>query len=200
MRGEIAREGHAQVADGDKRRQARDRLAHLVHDNWPRMVSHARVVAPYHDEAIAEDIAQDAMVMVLRKDVDLPVPDGRALAFLYRSIRNVGLNRCRRERTRRTESLEQGGCSNPTGSLDPWNEASKIHARRDVRNALKTLSAAEREVMELHGLNGSTFDEVARHRHCSPKTAKELHRRAKRRMYEALHDRYAGPSHAKRTG
>ena len=56
--------------------------------------------------------------------------------------------------------------------------------------AMDKLTPAQRAVMELHGVEGGTFEQVARYRRCSTKTVKELYRRATRTLRREL-ERYS---------
>lgn len=162
------------------------RLDRLVRDYRHAMISAARPFAPHGEEATAEDIVQDALAAILEKGITLPGTDEEALRVVTCRIRNLGLNRRRRERVRRTEPLDETHFADHGDATVAWKEAWKVQLARDLTAAMETLTNAERDVLRLHIFEDRTFADVAQNRRCSPKTAKELYRRARRKLREQM--------------
>lgn len=170
--------------------RVRERLGHFVRIHWDRMVSFARSVAPQGNEALAEELVQDALAGILETGIVLPESDHEALAIMRQRIRNLGSNLRRRERIRRAEPLDAEGITAGGAASDPWRQAWRTFAARDLDLAMTRLTMAERDVADLHVLEEWTFEEIAGHRGSSIRTVKELNRRARRKLRETLEARY----------
>src|SRR5690606_35720793 len=151
-----------------------DRITRLVRSSWNSMVSFARKFAPDGEEAIAEEIVQDALLAVWEQRVELAAEELAARAIVMQRIKHLGLNRRRRERLRRPEAFDRDDPESPSDGAEVWTAASRVQVRQDLMAAMDKLTPAQRAVMELHGIEGGTFEQVARYRRCSTKTVKEL--------------------------
>lgn len=178
-------------ADGDRRPATnRIRLGRLVRDHRPSMVSFARTITPQMGGAAAEGIVQDALVLILDRPVTLPEADPDALAVVMGYIRNVALNRRRKDLVRQSEQLD---ARHAELRSDAWVEAWRIQARRDFEAAYEGLTPGERGVVRARLLGGRSFKEIADDRHCGVKSVKELYRRGRRKMRQELDARYGRP-------
>lgn len=114
------------------------------------------------DDAL--DVAQDAM---LRFFTTLGrIEPGRAVRpWLLAIVRNQARDFWRRQRVRRTESIDadaDGLVSQVVdGAPDPEEEATRADLRRRVWRAMATLGADHREIVVLRDFHGLSYDELA---------------------------------------
>lgn len=126
------------------------------------------------DFASAEDVVQQVFLKLLRGHaVTTQVP----LAYLYRAVRNAGLNH-RRDRRRETEL--------------PETEMWFLHAKADpaeviaLQNALRELSEDQRETVFLRVWSGMTLQEVAEATETPLNTVASRYRYALEKLREQL--------------
>jgi RNA polymerase sigma factor (sigma-70 family) len=160
----------------------RERMDRLVRKHRGNLVSFARRFAPLSSVETAEGIVQDALLVMLEHSIQLPDVEREALAVVMRVIENAGRNRRRRDSVRAHVRLEDERLLAVGRGGRSWRLAWESRLRIAWQDALCHLTPAEREVTELHVDRGMTFDEIAMHRGCSPKTAKELYGRSRRKL------------------
>jgi RNA polymerase sigma-70 factor (ECF subfamily) len=118
-----------------------------------------RVVA---DPALAEEVAQDAFVVLWRRPGAFDPERGTLLAFLLGVTRNKAVDLVRKEESSRrtTASLlaEAEAASKPGAANEEMVEAER---RQDVKSALSRLSEVQREAIVLAYFGGRTYREVA---------------------------------------
>jgi len=155
------------------------------------MVRFALRFLPGREEAIAEEIVQDALIRMLKGPVVLPTGEQEGLAVLCKVVENTARNRRRSEEMRRMQLFDDDRAAYGS-EVSFWGTLRTLELRRDLDAALESLTPGQRQVVEMHLVGGLTFAEVAEARGCAAKTAKELYRRGRRKLMEALKDRY-GP-------
>lgn len=104
--------------------------------------------------ADAEDVAQDALVIALKRIGDCHSPD-RFAGWLLQIVRNQAKNWLAKRRLRDVASHDQF----PEGRVEP-GQAEQIGLRERLVSALSQLSETQREVVLLHDLEEWTHQEI----------------------------------------
>lgn len=132
------------------------------------------------EDALAEDLAQDAWIRAFRK-LDLFRGESSFGTWMYRLATNTALNRLRR-RNRRPDVEREGdlGRSNPT----PVDEA--VINQRVLSEALDRLPDGYRRVLVLHDVEGFTHAEIGEMLGIAPGTSKSQLHKARARMREMI--------------
>jgi len=127
------------------------------------------------DEALAEDLAQDAWVRAFEK-LHLFKRQAAFSTWLHRLATNVALNRLRRSRKRPDveSSAELPRVSN--------SQEEVVLTRTMLVEALDKLPPGYRKVLTLHDIEGWTHDEIAQILGCSSGTSKSQLHKARARM------------------
>jgi RNA polymerase sigma-70 factor (ECF subfamily) len=124
----------------------------------------------------AEDVVQEVFVTLWTQRERLAAPDN-LVAYLYRSVRNRGLNFLRHQRLVTAWQTRQGDLEAPESpAADKETERAEIN--QAVRAAAATLSPRCREVFELSRDRGLTYPEIAQTLGISIKTVETLMSRA----------------------
>jgi len=131
------------------------------------------------DDALAEDLAQDAWIRAFRK-LDLFRGDASFGTWMYRLATNTALNRLRR-RGRRDEVEQEAEVSRPAASLDD-----AVINQRLLAEALDRLPDGYRRVLVLHDLEGHTHEEIGELLGVAAGTSKSQLHKARARMRELL--------------
>jgi RNA polymerase sigma factor (sigma-70 family) len=114
-----------------------------------------------HSRAVADDLAQEALLVVLQRLRDRALDDPDQLsAFVHSTARQIGANATRTER-RRTEILEReypGELTNPA-TPELWMDA--VHMRRALLLALaKVRLPRDRSILYEHYVQGTPKAEL----------------------------------------
>jgi RNA polymerase sigma factor (sigma-70 family) len=151
------------------------RAERLFRQHWLDLVRHAQIVL-LSDTSTAEDLAAHTIARFLGGDFDSrSVPEGRLLPFAKGVIR-MDAKHVLRESGR----IVHTGLTPPTIRSDSTRPQASL--RRMIDEALTRLTPAEREVLELHYLQGWTIDQIACTRGSKRQTVKEISRRAKHKL------------------
>jgi RNA polymerase sigma-70 factor (ECF subfamily) len=127
-----------------------DRYGSLAYGLAYRMLS---------DVGAAEDVVQDAFLLVWRNARAFDADKGNLRGWLLTIVRNRAIDRLRRTRGTQQSSLElqQPEANSP----DVWQTVSTELTRQDVREALSRLPEAQRQTLELAYFGGFTHSEIA---------------------------------------
>jgi len=130
-----------------------------------------------------EDIVQDAFVALARQGT---APD-RAVAWLYRVVRNGAIAAARQAGRRRRRERRAADREDATASGGPWFAATddRIDAERAAL-LLDDLDGETREIIVARLWGGLTFEEVARLQGCSLTTAHRRYRAGLARLHARL--------------
>lgn len=131
------------------------------------------------EDALAEDLAQDAWIRAFRK-LELFRGDSSFGTWMYRLATNTALNRLRR-RGRRDEVEREAEIVHPAASLD---EA--VINQRMLSRALDRLPPGYRQVLVLHDVEGRTHEEIGELLGVAAGTSKSQLHKARARMRELL--------------
>jgi RNA polymerase sigma factor (sigma-70 family) len=132
-----------------------------------------------------EDIVQDAFVALARQE---PAPE-RAVAWLYRVVRNGAIAAARQSRRRRRRERQAADPEVAPG--EPWFSATddRIDAEHAAR-LLAELDDETREVVVARLWGGLTFEETARLLGCSVTTAHRRYQSGLARLHARLESRW----------
>jgi RNA polymerase sigma-70 factor (ECF subfamily) len=160
----------------------RDAFAALFEHFAPRLKSYLmRLGAP---TAQAEEMAQEAMVVVWRKAVLFDPTRASASTWIFRIARNLRLDTARRERV--LSSFEPDLTDAPDPPQTP--EVAELARQRDqrVRAALSTLSQEQIQVLRLSFFQDRPHSEIAEELDLPLGTVKSRIRLAIGRLRDAL--------------
>jgi RNA polymerase sigma-70 factor (ECF subfamily) len=151
----------------------------------------AYATALTRDRAAAEDVVQEALVRAWRHADSLVNGKGSVRGWLLTVVRNIVTDQIRARKARPTEVAE-----GPVEAAIEDDHAERVVNSMVVVDALSTLSAEHREVLEQIYLRGSTVAEAAKTLGIPPGTVKS------RAFYalRALRDSHASPLGASRPG
>jgi RNA polymerase sigma-70 factor (ECF subfamily) len=130
-----------------------------------------------------EDVVQDAFVALAKQD---PLPD-RAVAWLYRVVRNGAIAASRQSRRRRKREERAAGRESDPPLGGSWFAVTddRIDAEHAAR-LLGELDTETREVIVARLWGGLTFEEAARVLGCSLTTAYRRYQAGLARLHERL--------------
>ena len=144
----------ARVARGDT-----DAFAHLYDQMAPRVFGLIRRVL--RNPAQSEEVTQEVFLEIWRHSARFDPSKGSALSWMLTIAHRKAVDRVRSAEAARHRD-EGYGSSNQDVTHDSTSEAvvERLDAER-VRRALETLTAAQRQALELAYLSGYTHTEVA---------------------------------------
>ena len=123
---------------------------------YERLVRVADAVV--RDRAVAEELAQDALLELWRRR-DRLAADGSPHAYLLQATRNRALNHVRHLQVQRRSAVHLGGDVSREPGAPAQLEAQEIEAA--VRAAVDDLTPRCREVFELSRVHGMRYAEIA---------------------------------------
>lgn len=127
-----------------------------------------------HHSADAEDLLQEAWLNLCRRYGEAREP------MLFTAIRNLFIDRCRRNRVLGFDSLES------INEALPAPECQLPGATADVEILLAQLRPGEREAVYLHHIAGHTAEEIGAMTHQPRGTVLSLLHRAMKKMQQAV--------------
>ena len=132
--------------------------------------------------ADAEDVLQDALVKLAKKEAEGTFDGGQAswLPYLYTSIRRCAIDLGRKEdrRSKREEKVEADKQTQTGGLIDPWfnSESADDETRIYLEKALKQLPEKFATVISLKIWGEQTFAEIGETLNISQNTAASRYR------------------------
>jgi RNA polymerase sigma-70 factor (ECF subfamily) len=182
-------------ADSDseavKRAQQGDRQVFaLLYARYADSV-HGYVRSIVHDEHDAEDITQHVFAKLftaIDKYEEREVP---FFAWILRVSRNLALDHLRRQHSVPVQEVRATRGAERVGSVSGIPDRDRV---RDLREALATLPADQREVLVLRHFADLTPTEIARRTGRSEGSIHGLHHRGRRALRAELTSRGAAPS------
>lgn len=115
------------------------------------------------NQADAEEVTLDVYVQVWRNPARFDEHRGGITAWLSMMARSRALDRCRSSGARHRWEEPSGDFEEPAVRDTPERLAVQSQDRRDVAQALATLSAEQRQVIELAYFGGLSQSELAEH-------------------------------------
>jgi RNA polymerase sigma-70 factor, ECF subfamily len=180
---------------GGRPARLRDQVQELCSRHRERLVRFALGFAAPGDRATAEDIVQIALLALLRKGEPLPDEEKPQLKVLLEFVARTAIKHRSRRKGRRIPDLLDDSSELLSDGTSAGGVLEKMTIRDDVRSALRILTDAEREVVELRFFEGLSYAEIARRRRCAVSTCKNLWSSARIRLRHVLHRAYGDPCH-----
>ncbi len=132
--------------------------------------------------ADAEDVLQDALVKLAKKETDGSFDGGQPAWFpyLYTSIRRCAIDLGRKEdrRGKREKKVESDRHIHTSGIMDPWfnSESTDDETKNYLENALKKLPPKYATVITMKIWGEQTFAEIGKNLSISQNTAASRYR------------------------
>jgi RNA polymerase sigma-70 factor (ECF subfamily) len=175
----------AQVAAGNH-----DALGHLYRETVPLLLGLAmRMLGDQHD---AEEVVLEVYEQVWRTARNYDATRSRVLWWLTMMTRSRALDRLRSSKRRTTTEVPMPETFDaPANDADADEQIAYSQERRRIRQAMRTLSAEQRQALELAFYSGLTHAEIAERLGAPLGTIKSRIRTALRSMRYALDDNSA---------
>jgi RNA polymerase sigma-70 factor (ECF subfamily) len=151
------------------------------------LIAYAKAICGAPDEA--DDLVQDAIVRALAAD-NVPVERDDLRPWMFRVIRNLHLDRCRKAKVRTEYSIQQKRLlgETPTAGGDPLSSLL-------VRQAFQSLTPEHREVLFLVDILGMRYVEAANVLAVPQGTVMSRLSRARRSMLDRMEGGNITPIH-----
>jgi RNA polymerase sigma-70 factor, ECF subfamily len=166
------------------RLRAGDRAAfeEVFRAHYARLAEYAAGLVGSRD--VAEDVVQEVFVTLWTRRQQVSTPDN-LVAYLFRSVRNRGLNQLRHERLV-SDFRARSGAEGAPQALPADRLAESAEIAEAVARAVRQLPPRTREVFELSRDRGLTYPEIAGTLGISVKTVETLMGRALKAVRERL--------------
>ena len=160
-----------------------------------RGISYALALRITGDRAAADDVMQEAFLGAWRNAARFVPAQGTVRSWLLGVVRHRAIDVVRRQQRigAATAALPDGGAENLAPVPDTWVEVARRYERDQIRAALASLPAAQREVIELAYFGGLTQVEIAVRTRAPLGTVKSRIRLALGGMRAALADDERAP-------
>lgn len=148
-------DGGARVVEIDKAR-ARQRFDRAVRDHRPVLLDLARKLC--RGPIDPDDLVQDVLETTFHNIGELP-DDANLVAWMTRVLRNRFVDRCRRLKTRGTQTpIEDVPVAQPVAEGESWWQ--RLGAD-DIRARLDALPAEQRAAFEMFAFEGASYQEIS---------------------------------------
>ncbi|HVV81708.1 MAG TPA: RNA polymerase sigma factor [Kofleriaceae bacterium] len=145
----------ARVVEIDKAR-ARQRFDRAVREHRPVLLDLARKLCRTHIDP--DDLVQDVLETTLQNIAELP-DDTNLVAWMTRVLRNRFIDRCRRLKTRGTQTpIDDVPVAAPVAEGEAWWQRL---GSEDIRARLAALPAEQRAAFELFAFEGASYQDIA---------------------------------------
>ncbi len=152
----------------------RDAFEEVFRRHYGRLADYAAGLVGSRDAA--EDVVQEVFVTLWIQRDRVSAPEN-LIGYLYRSVRNRGLNFLRHQRLV-TEFRTRHGAEEPSETVPADRETEDSEIAAAVRQAVAALPRRSREVFQLSRDRGLTYPEIASTLGISVKTVETLMGRA----------------------
>ena len=147
--------GTGRVVEIDKAR-ARQRFDRAVREHRPVLLDLARKLCRTHVDP--DDLVQDVFETTFKPIAELP-EDTNLVAWMTRVLRNRFVDRCRRLKTRGTQTpIEDVPVASVVAEPESWWQ--RLGAD-DIRARLDALPPEQRAAFELFAFHGASYQEIA---------------------------------------
>lgn len=149
------------------------------------LVSYARPIV--RDRFEAEDVVQEAFLRLAAADGNAARQNIRSpLSYLYRVVRNIALDKVRREKIERREEEVPQWWMLPTETASPEDEAARGQLIDRIEKVLRDMEPRMRLALEMNRFEGYTLQEIADRLSVSVATVHRLVREALSRIAMAI--------------
>ena len=138
------------------------------------------------DPQLAEELAQETLLMVWRKAALYSVEKGSPSTWIFTIARNLRIDRLRREFA--WQELPEGRDEIASSDIPPDEAVSETERRLRVQSALEGLPAEQAEVVSLSFVEGLSHSEIAARLGLPLGTVKSRMRLAYQKVREAVED------------
>jgi RNA polymerase sigma-70 factor (ECF subfamily) len=132
----------------------------MLYDRYGRL-AFSLAVRVLNDEGAAEDVVQEAFLNVWRQAARFDLNRGSVRTWLLTIVRNRAIDRRRGRPVRYGGNVPLEEVELSLESADVWPEVSTRLEREAIQQALISLSAAQRQAIELAYFGGYTYPEIA---------------------------------------
>ena len=140
-----------------------------------------------NDVSDAEDAVQDAFVRLVRLVHKLEDPSSdRTKRFVIRTIQSTAIDIYRKNKKDRENRADQD-----VESVDisvPSHE-DLLGDKQELQTLLQKIPADQREVIELHAIQGMSFEEIAKEKKASPAAVRKRYERGMKQLREIAGER-----------
>lgn len=148
-------DGAGRVVQIDMAR-ARHRFDRAAREHQPALLDLARRLCRTHIDA--DDLVQDVLETTLKHIAELP-DDTNLAAWMTRVLRNRFIDRCRRLKTRGTQTpIEDVPVAQPVNQEESWWQ--RLGAD-DIRARLAELPVEQRQAFELFAFEGASYQAIS---------------------------------------
>ncbi len=159
-----------------------------LYDRYGR-IAFALAYRILEDAALAEETVQDAFLLVWRRASTFdPTRGGNVRAWLLTVVHNRAIDARRRYIDRHQRPVPLENVEAVLSVPDVWHEVSARLTREEVRAAVETLPAEQRQAIELAYFEGLTHQEIAQRINAPLGTVKGRLRLGLKKLYTALMD------------
>lgn len=159
----------------------RQRFDRAVRDHRPLLLDLARKLCRGHVDP--DDLVQDVLETTFHHLAELP-DDANLVAWMTRVLRNRFVDRCRRLKTRGTQTpIEDVPVAQPVAEAEAWWQ--RLGAD-DIRARLAELPAEQRAAFEPFAFEGASYQEIAERLNIPKATVGTRILRARARLKELL--------------
>ena len=138
------------------------------------------------DANVAEDLAQETLLMVWRKAQLYSDEKGSATTWIFTIARNLRIDKLRREVA--WQPMPEGADEEPSDDIAPDEEVSERERRDKVRAVIKLLPEDQTQVVTLSYIEGLSHSEIAEKLGLPLGTVKSRMRLAYAKIREAVED------------
>ncbi len=157
-----------------------------LYDRYGR-IAFALAYRILEDAALAEETVQDAFLLVWRRASTFdPTRGGNVRAWLLTVVHNRAIDARRRYIDRRQRPVPLENVEAVLSVPDVWPEVSARLTREEVRAAVETLPAEQRQAVELAYFEGLTHQEISQRINVPLGTVKGRLRLGLKKLYVAL--------------
>ena len=134
------------------------------------------------DVSDAEDAVQDAFLKLVRlvRKLEDPFSD-RTKRFVIRTIQSTAIDRYRKNKKDRENRSDQN-----VESVDIFvpSHEDGIGEKQEIHLLLQKIPGDQREVIELHTVQGMSFEEISKEKKASPAAVRKRYERGMKRLRE----------------
>ena len=152
------------------------------------------LVRQTHNFALAQELCQETLIIVIRRLRSQPLADpGKLAAFVAQTARNLAIAERRKEKRRRTDATGEEFAEVPDGQRDQEDDAQRESAAAAIRSVLAEMkSTRDRMLLVRYYLREEDKEVICRELNVTPPSFNVVLFRARSRFLELLNKRGLG--------